>query len=59
MPPPEPGKPDPASRALADWFWEETVAARVLRAVKEACQNASDPMLRVADKLLIVPMDHS
>ena len=54
---PEPGKSNPRSRAIADWFWNETMAARVLREVKETCQNASDPMLRVAGKALIVPMD--
>jgi len=54
----EPGKSEPTSVELADWFWKETVAARVLRAVKEACQNGTDPMLKITGQRLIVPMSY-
>lgn len=52
----QPGDPAPSSAALADWFWRETVAGRVLRAVKESCENSTDRMLKVASERLIVPM---
>jgi hypothetical protein len=55
----QPGHTAPGSAALADWFWRETMAARVLRAVKESCQNSTDRMLKVAGQRLIVPMTRS
>jgi len=55
----EPGDSVPGSAALAGWFWRETVAARVLRAVKESCQNSNDQMLQVTGTRLIIPMDRS
>jgi len=55
----KPGDPAPGSAALADWFWRETVAACVLRAVKESCQSNNDKMLQVTGTRLIVPMDQS
>lgn len=55
----EPGNSAPGSTELADWFWKKTVAARVLRAVKEYCQGSDDKMLQVAGTRLIVSMDQS
>ncbi|MFH0822176.1 MAG: hypothetical protein V2B18_05445 [Pseudomonadota bacterium] len=55
----EPNKALPTSGALARWFWNETVAARVLQAVKDACVKDDDPMLKLTGERLIVPMDRS
>lgn len=55
----EPGESTPGSAQLSDWFWKETVAARVLRVVKESCQTSDDKMLQVTGTRLIIPMDRS
>jgi hypothetical protein len=52
----QPGQGSPGSDALANWFWEETVAAKVLLAVKESCMKSDDNMLKAAGARLIVPM---
>ena len=52
----QPGQGSPGSDTLANWFWEETVAAKVLLAVKESCMNSDDNMLKAAGAKLIVPM---
>ena len=55
----QPGESAPSSEVLADWFWQETVAARVLRAVKDSCMNSDDRMLKGVGERLLVPMKHS
>ncbi len=55
----EPGESAPGSAELSDWFWRETVAARVLRTVKASCQSSDDQMLQITGTRLIIPMDQS
>lgn len=55
----EPGESIPGSAQLSDWFWNKTVAERVLRAVKESCQSSDDQMLQITGTRLIIPMDQS
>ncbi len=55
----EPGESTPGSAELSDWFWKQTVAARVLRAVKESCQSSDDQMLQITGTRLIIPVDQS
>jgi hypothetical protein len=52
----QPGQGSPGSDMLANWFWEETVAAKVLLAVKQSCINSDDNMLKAVGAKLIVPM---
>lgn len=52
----QPGEREPTSGELSKWFWSQTIAAKVLLRVKEACLSSSDPMLKTTGKLLIVPM---
>ncbi|MBI4595641.1 MAG: hypothetical protein HY730_04590 [Candidatus Tectomicrobia bacterium] len=52
----QPGKVAPSSKQLEDWFWGETVAAKVLLEVKRACENSNDNMLQLVVKRLLVPM---
>jgi len=54
----EPGEKPPGSSALQGWLWRDTIAAQVLRAVKAACENSTDQMLKVAGQKLIVPITH-
>lgn len=54
----QPGESSPSSEAVADWFWQETVAAKVLRAVRESCMSSDDRMLRGVGERLLIPMKH-
>ncbi|MGC8660349.1 MAG: hypothetical protein ACP5U1_14890, partial [Desulfomonilaceae bacterium] len=53
------GDSTPDSGQLSDWFWNKTVAARVLRKVKEFCESSNDQMLQVTGARLIIPLDQS
>lgn len=55
----QPGQVLPGSDRLADWFWNETIAAKVLLAVKQSCLNSSDPMLQAVGTKLLIPMTQS
>jgi len=52
----QPGQESPSSESLSDWFWEETVAAKVLLAVREICKRSDDGLLQIAGRALIVPV---
>jgi hypothetical protein len=52
----QPGQGSPRSDMLANWFWEETMAAKVLFAVKRSCTNSDDNMLKAAGMKLLIPM---
>lgn len=43
------------SQVLTDWFWEETVAGKVLLAGKEAGRTNEDDLMRTVSSKLIVP----
>ena len=52
------GQPQPFSgRPLADWFWGETVAARLLLAVRERLGRDPDPVRRRIGLGLTIPRD--
>jgi hypothetical protein len=44
-----------SSMAIADWFWGETVAARVINAIREICLGLPDKEFQLLGKLLLVP----
>ena len=44
-----------SSRELNDWFWRETAASRVLRQIKEFCDNSDDKMLKLMGGFCLVP----
>jgi hypothetical protein len=52
----QPGGTSPGSQALLDWFWDETVASKVLFAIKDMCMKSRDEVLKLVGKMLIVPM---
>ena len=54
-----PGSTVPESNAFNRWFWQETAAGKILKAVKERCLNESDKALRLAGTLLLVPMSQA
>jgi len=46
------------SRALAGWFWDETAAGRLLRALTLICAESEDPGVRAVAKTQLVPRAH-
>ena len=54
-----PGSASPTSGEFNWWFWQETAAGRILRAVKEKCLNEPDSSLRKTGGLLLVPLDQA
>jgi hypothetical protein len=51
----QPGASGQNSEALDQWFWETTVAAKVLRAVREVCLKSKDEALQRAGGRQIIP----
>ena len=54
-----PGSTAPESNVFNRWFWQETAAGKILKAVKERCLGESDKALRLAGTLLLVPMSQA
>jgi hypothetical protein len=55
----QPGQKAVDSQALADWFWRETTAGRVLFAVQEVCQHSEVPGLQVVASSFLIPRARS
>ena len=54
----QPGSTSPNAAELDDWFWGQTIAAKVLFAVRDRCLQKDDKMMQLLGKLLLVPMSH-
>lgn len=53
----QPGQADTSSRVLRDWFWDETVAGKVLLAVKKFCEASTDETMKMIGSHFLVPGD--
>jgi hypothetical protein len=51
----QPGQKAVDSQTLADWFWRETAAGRVLFAVQKVCQHSEVPGLQVVASSFLIP----
>ncbi len=51
----QPGQSGTSSQVLQDWFWDETVAGRVLLDLKKACDSSQDKMISAISSHFIVP----
>lgn len=54
-----PGSASPSSGEFSRWFWQETAAGRILKAVKERCLKEPDESLRKTGALLLIPLDQA
>ncbi len=52
-----PGESPPTSAVFKRWFWEDTAAGFVLRAIKEKCLKEADKSLRMTGDLLLAPLE--
>ena len=53
----QPGQTGASSGLLTDWFWDETVAGKVLLALKKVCQTSADSTMSMIGEHGIVPGD--
>lgn len=51
----QPGPP-PTSNMLAEWFWDQTVAAKLLSEIQRVCLNSEDEMLQIVVRALLIPV---
>jgi len=52
----QPGQKSSSSDQIANWFWGETVAGKLLFAVKEACVKSENGMFKIVGRALLVPV---
>jgi hypothetical protein len=55
----QPGQRAADSTTLADWFWRETTAGRVLFAVQEVCKQIEVPGMHVVASSFLIPRARS
>jgi len=53
----QPGQAGASSRRLNDWFWDNTVAGKVLLKLARVCAASPDPMLHAMGDHFLVPGD--
>jgi len=53
----QPGQSGASSQVLQDWFWEETVAGKVLLALKKVLEASPDKMTSMVGSHFVVPGD--
>lgn len=54
-----PGTSSPGSATFNRWFWNETAAGRILKAVKEKCINEEDEALRMTGANFLIPLEQA
>jgi len=52
----QPGGAVPGSLDLVNWFWDETMAGKLLLKIQDISVNSDDPGLQLFGKLLLVPL---
>lgn len=53
----QPGQEGASSKALKDWFWEETTAGKVLLELANVCEKSSDELMSMVGSRFIAPGD--
>jgi hypothetical protein len=51
----QPGQASASSQVLQDWFWDETVAGKVLLALQKVCEASPDRIMSLIGAHFIVP----
>ena len=51
----QPGQANASSKVLQDWFWDETVAGKVLLDLKKACESSDDNIMKMMGAHFLVP----
>jgi hypothetical protein len=51
----QPGQESPSSEVISDWFYDETVAGKVLFALRDLGKKSEDGLMKILGNVLIVP----
>ncbi len=51
----QPGQESPSSQVLSDWFYDETMAGKVLFALRDRANEGDDGMMKMLGNVLIIP----
>ena len=52
----QPEQESASSGDLSDWFYQETIAGKVLFALRDSCMNSEDRVMKFICNLPIIPM---
>lgn len=55
----QPGQESPSSQVLSDWFYDETVAGKVLFALRDTLKNSEDRVMKTVGNALIIPVNQA
>jgi hypothetical protein len=51
----QPGQESPSNEVLSDWFYDETVAGKVMFALREMGKKSDDGLMKIIGNVLIIP----
>jgi len=51
----QPGQKSPSSESLSGWFYNQTLAGKVLYTLKDVCKKSEDGLMKLLGTVLIIP----
>jgi len=51
----QPGQESPSSEVLSHWFYDETVAGKLLFSLRDTIKKSGDGLMKIVGNMLIVP----
>ena len=54
----QPGQEPPSSKSLSDWFYNDTLAGKVLYTLRDICKKSEDGLMKILGTVLIIPAAH-
>jgi len=51
----QPGQESPSNEVLSDWFYDETVAGKVMFALRELGKKSDDMLMKILGTILVIP----
>ncbi len=51
----QPGQESPSSESLSDWFYNDTLAGKVLYKLRDICKKSEDGLMKILGTVLIIP----
>jgi len=51
----QPGQESPSSESLSEWFYNDTLAGKVLYTLRDICKKSEDGLMKILGTVLIIP----
>jgi hypothetical protein len=51
----QPDQDSPSSESLSDWFYNDTLAGKVLLTLRDICKKSDDGLMKILGTILIIP----